>query len=101
MDKRISRDSVEAIRVEVVHTTLAGAAADPTSYPVEIAVLPSGDADPDPSDWLDATWAQGPRSKVATALVGPLAPGRYGVWVRVTADPEVPVMRASGTLLVY
>jgi hypothetical protein len=101
VDKRISRDSVEALRVEVNHTTIAGAAADPTGYPVAIAVLPGGDADPEPSDWLDATWAQGPRSKVAIALVGPLAPGRYGVWVKVTADPEVPVMRADWTLLVY
>lgn len=101
MEKRISRDSIEALRVEVFHTYLAGDAADPTSYPVEIAVLPGGDADPDPSDWLDATWAQGPRSKLAVTLVGPLAPGRYGVWVRITADPEVPVMRADWTLLVY
>lgn len=101
MDKRISRSSVEALRVEVLHTTLTGATADPTAYPVAIAVLPGGDADPEPADWLDATWAQGPRSKIATALVGPLAPGRYGVWVRVTASPEVPVMRADWTLLVY
>lgn len=102
MEKRISRDSVEDIWVEVLHTTVAGAAADPSAYPVEIAVLPGGDSDPEPSDWIDATWAQGPRSKVATALIGPLAPGRYGVWVRITATPpRVPVLRADWALLVY
>lgn len=101
MDKRISRDSVEAIRVEVNHTTLAGAAADPTVYPVEIAVLTSTVSDPDEADWKPATWAQGPRSKVATVTVGPLPPGFYNVWVRVTAGTETPVMRAAATLVVF
>lgn len=101
MDVRISRDSVEALRVEVNHTTLAGTPADPTGYPVEMAVLASAVTDPTPTDWQPATWAQGPSLKVATMLVGPLAPGRYGVWVRVTASPEVPVMKAGTTLIVY
>lgn len=101
MDVRISRDSMEALRVEVNHTTLAGVASDPTVYPVEMAVLASAVNHPAPGDWQAATWAQGPRSKVATALIGPLLPGRYGVWVRVTASPEVPVMRAATTLFVY
>lgn len=107
MDKRISRDSTEALRVEVLATSPAGAAVDPTGYAVSVAVLPVSTVDPLPTDFQTATWAQGPRSKVALVMVGPdtavgtLSPGRYGVWVKVTASPEAPVMRSDSTLIVY
>lgn len=66
------------------------AGVDLAALPVEVALTTNG-AEPVGADWRTAAWDQG-RARV---LVGPLPDGRYSVWVRVTATPEVPVMKAG------
>lgn len=107
MDKRISRDSVEELAVEVFANTFAGSPIDPTGYPVEVAVLAATVTDPAEGDFKPATWGQGPRSKMAVVMVGAgtdvgaLTPGTYRAWVRVTATPRVPVLRTDAPVVVY
>ncbi|GAA3878024.1 hypothetical protein GCM10022243_48400 [Saccharothrix violaceirubra] len=107
MDKRLSRDSVELLRVEVLHTRPDGTPADPTIYPVAVAVTPADVRYVLSTDFKPAQWQHGPAGPVAVVLVGTgsdvgtLALGRNAVWVRVQADPEIPVMRADMTLVVY
>jgi hypothetical protein len=93
---RIPVDSLEYVPVPVrVSGEPPGVAAT-----VEMAIIPDN-VHPEETDWLPATWDV---NAVATAilLVGPggdveLARGRYGVWVRVSANPEV-VIRLAGLL---
>jgi hypothetical protein len=82
--------SKEYLSVPVSGTGLAG------TEPVEIAVVPAGTEEPAEDDWLPAVWASGQ----ARILIGPggdveLADGVYEVWVRVTASPEVPVLKSG------
>lgn len=69
---------------------------DPTSSPVEMAFAP---ADTDPEEWNAATWETAGSKYYARCLVGPgvveLEKGLLQVWVRVTDNPEVPVLRAG------
>lgn len=77
-----------------------GSVISPTA-PCEMAILPyTGDNlndEPQDDDWTEAeNYGAGAR-----LLVGPGSPfgvmteGDYVVWVRVTANPEQPVMRAG------
>lgn len=83
-------------------------AADPTTSPVQVA-FPARGVEPVESDWRAADWrtdsAVTPPVYYARCLVGPmgtvqLADGLYDVWVRVTDNPERPVLRAPGGLVV-
>lgn len=63
---------------------------------VEMAVVDEGQ-DPGSGDWETAEWI----GADAAVLIGPgsalvLAKGTYGVWVRITAAPEVPVLGPFG-----
>ncbi|GAA3721701.1 hypothetical protein GCM10022224_103930 [Nonomuraea antimicrobica] len=64
-----------------------------TELPVHMAIVPKGQ-DPIPTDWKPAAWID----IRASVLVGPgtalpLEKGlTYGIWVRVTSAPEVPVL---------
>lgn len=106
-DLTISSLSREFIRVRVTAKE-AGAVIDPTAKTVEMAII-AGSGEPVATDWKAASWetdtTTDPDTYYARIEVGPgstvgaLADGLYGVWVRITDTPEVPVRRA-GTLLV-
>lgn len=84
---------IPALSTEYVHAPIDGPA-NLTSFTVEMAILPTGQ-DPAGGDWKAATWS----GTDATVLVGPSAVipltkgAQYEVWVRITASPEIPVLR--------
>jgi len=87
MTLRIPSLSTEDVKVPVTGP------ANLTSLTVEMAIVPQGQdpagGDWDPADWIgtDAAVLIGP----ATML--PLTKGlTYGVWVRIIATPEIPVL---------
>lgn len=106
-DRYIARDSVELVGVKVTSTTVAGAAVDPTGYTVAVAVLPVATEDPADSDFKAATWQTGPLGTFAVLLVGTgsavgvLTAGTHKVWAKITASPEVPVIKSPDRLIVY
>jgi hypothetical protein len=79
----------------------AGTPINPTGDTVEFAFT-TGTAKPGAGDWKTGSWdgtqPQTPSNAyIAHCLVGPggtveLAAGRYRMWVRVTDNPEVPVI---------
>jgi len=93
----LSREFVPA----AVTATVAGASVNPTGDVVEFAFT-GIDAKPATGDWVLGSWdGTQPRppgtSYIAHCLVGPggtiqLAAGRYQMWVRITDNPEVPVI---------
>lgn len=79
---------------EYLHVPVSGATAD---QPVELAVVDIGAEEPAEDDWTPADVWDG---TVAKVLIGPggtleLEDGTFRVWVRVTADPEIPVIRGG------
>jgi hypothetical protein len=83
-----------------------GSAYDPTSDVVALAFMTSW-ALPTSPDWHTGSWtgSTAPGIFLAQVLVGPenggvsLSQGTYTVWLKVTDDPEVPVIN-SGTLVI-
>lgn len=72
---------------------------DPTGDAVQLAFI-AGTAKPTDADWRPGTWGIDPGpTYLAQCLVGPnavvLAPGTYQVWVKVTDNPEQPVLMAG------
>lgn len=105
MAHRVSRLSREYVLVPV-SATIEGVTIDPTVYPVEVAVVAGSPSSP--GSWHTAEWdtdlAAAPDVHMAKLLVGPggvvaPGPGTYDVWVRVGANPELPVMH-SGVLVI-
>lgn len=79
--------------------------ADPTAFPVEVALVPTGTMPAsDDSDYRVAAWVAGGGPDVweVRLLIGSAgadtdyAVGVYDAYVRVTATPEVPVIPAGG-----
>lgn len=70
---------------------------DVSSDAVAVAFMTSGK--PIDADWHGAVWDD----KAARILIGPngipLNPGTYTVWVKITDDPEIPVI-PSGSLII-
>lgn len=98
----ISALSREWVKVPVA-VTQAGVVQDPTVDAVQMAFVAHG-VNPGNSDWKTAAWETADGTYLARCLVGPsgtiaLAVGTYAVWVKVTDNPEVPVLRV-GTLAV-
>jgi hypothetical protein len=94
--------STQYIEVPVTATTPAGAAYNPTSDPVSFAFITTGQ--PGPGDWNSGTWTATTSTSgtyLAQILIGPenggtnLGPGGYRIWVKVTDNPEVPVIEAD------
>jgi hypothetical protein len=86
-----------------IQATVSGTPYDPTGDAVAMAFMP-GSGQPGSGDWNTGSWqttAQG--IYLAQCLVGPensgvvLAPGTYAVFVKITDNPEVPVL-PSGSL---
>ena len=95
--------STEFVKVRVNATKL-GVTYNPTGDVVYLAFKLVGDT-PDSGDWVAGTWETTPTAYLARAVVGPmgditLGSGEYVVWVKITDDPEVPVLQA-GALSVY
>lgn len=99
----LSTEYVE-IPVSVVKS---GAVVSPTADTVQFAFMPLGKA-PGVSDWHAGDWETlpgPPAVYMARVLVGPgtggvvVPAGSYVVWVKVTDNPEVPVLQA-GTLVI-
>lgn len=96
----ISALSLQKVFVEVTTT----ATTDPTSDTVQVAVAPTYTQ---PATWVTGTWVKQAGVFFISVLIGPgstlgaLTAGIYNVWVKVTDNPEVPVMRATDTLTIY
>jgi hypothetical protein len=96
---RMEVDSTEYLYVPVEATTTEGETIDVTRVAVEIGFtgLRLGPV----ADWLDARWAVVDEIPYARILLGPrnrghrLPPGKWWVWVRFHAFPEVPVRRSD------
>jgi len=86
-------DATQYVQVPV--TTTAGS--PPTA--ISMAIVPLGLPLPDAPTWYPAELIAGG----AQMLIGPdgvdIDPGRYSLYVRVTADPETVILR-SGTLTI-
>ena len=93
--------SSEYVRVSIAARE-AGTTVDPTSDTVEMAFVTTGE--PGNTDWHTASWENDGATHYARILVGPagvaLPIGKYGVWVRVTDLPEIPV-RNAGKLVIF
>lgn len=107
-DRYIARDSAELVGVKVTATTVAGTSVAVTGYTVTVAVLPVATEDPSDSDFKAASWQTGPKGTFAVLLVGPgsavgtlTAGTTYKVWAKITASPEVPVVKSPDRLIVY
>ncbi|MFB4265323.1 hypothetical protein [Nonomuraea sp. GTA35] len=84
---------IPSLSTEYVHATIDGPP-NKTSYDAEMAILPEGQ-DPTSGDWETAAWSgDDVICLVGPATAIPLTRGvRYEVWVRITASPEIPVLR--------
>lgn len=94
------------VKSRVTATVNGSTSYNPTGDPVEIAFKSPG-VDPVAPDWAMGSWETvGTSGYYARLLVGPgpgglnLAVGTYDMWIRVTDNPEIPVMQA-GPLRVY
>jgi hypothetical protein len=98
---RISALSREFVRVAIE----SDPEVDPTSDPVALAVIAASSA-PVEADWINGTWETDSDTVYARLEVGPgttrgaLTANVYDVWVKITDNPEVPVLRA-GSIDVY
>lgn len=82
----IPSSSIEYIRVPVTGDFT-------TSMTVNMAVV-AYDTEPGPGDWKPAAWDDGnAKVKIGSGTpVGELNEGQYGVWVKVSAAEETPVL---------
>ncbi len=99
---------VSSLSVQYVHCSVAatsgGVDIDPTGDVVALAFVPQG-ATPAPGDFITGSWIQDlttvPTTHFARALVGPppgmitLSPGLVDIYVRVSDNPEVPVLKSG------
>ncbi len=87
--------SVEYVRVPVTASVTLDL------QTVEMALTPrtaTGLPPETPVSWLAAQWVgDAGLTRSCRTLIGPLTPGAYDCWVRVTDTPEIPV-RVAGTV---
>jgi hypothetical protein len=90
--------STQYVQVQV--TVRSPAAYDPTADTVQFAFTPLTYPVTEPSGWATGSWATFPGPAYwAQCLVGPgaggtaLSIGTYQGWVKITDNPEVPVMQ--------
>lgn len=102
----IAISSLSTVYVQVpVYATIGGSAYNPTNDVVQMAFTQNG-ANPGTGDWHTASWTSGPGagSYLAQILVGPnggqnLATGAWSTWVKVTDNPEAPVINTGLTVI--
>jgi len=106
----ISHLSLQYVNVPVKALTISGTAYDPTGDTVTMAFMPQATQVPQSGDWQAAIWAT--RSGdilnpyAACCLVGPggtiqLGIGTYIIYVKISDNPETPVLQASLQLEIY
>lgn len=90
----MARTTIDRDSIELVHVTVtAPAGTDLSIIPAVVAVLPKGTR-PTEDDWEEADW-DAATSRYA-CLVGPFTEvGNYGVWAKLTANPETPQLPAG------
>lgn len=97
----VSSMSTEYVQVDV-EARHNGRPHNLSTTAVWFAFVPEG-IDPGPGNWVPGSWEVLNRTYVAQCLIGPggnpVAEGDWVVWVRVIANPEVPV-RPVGLLRV-
>lgn len=103
----ISALSTQYVAIPVTAVTPTGGPLNPSSDPVYFAFITTGQ--PAPGDWQGGTWATTTTTNgtySAQILIGPapgglnLTPGNYQIWVRVSDNPEVPVIEADSLRIV-
>lgn len=111
MPQQLSIASTEYVRA-YVRSTVGGVNADPTLDTVQmgfVAAPPSSSPGAAPTTYFDAIWEpNGPDAQgrwIASCLIGPaggatLAAGRWWAWLKISDDPETPVLPV-GILVVY
>lgn len=85
--------SIPSLSVEYVKVPVTGPTSL-TSLTVQMAVVPQGQ-DPAGGDWKTAAWIGSSAAVLigTGSTVGALTRGlTYGVWVKITSSPEVPVL---------
>lgn len=106
----ISSLSLQYVGVPVTSETINGAARNPTADPVSMAFMPQATQVPQSGDWQAAIWGTNTSNVLqpysAYCLVGPggtiqLGIGTYVVYVKITDNPEVPVLRSQLQLEIY
>lgn len=91
--------TIPSVSTEYLHGPVTASVTLDTQ-PVQVAfVTPSSATPSDATSWVDAEW-EGTAGTTRTwrVLIGPgtsspLPAGAYGVWVRITDTPEVPVRK--------
>lgn len=87
-----------------VQATQAGAAYNPTGDAVQFAFAPTATYVPQNTDWVVGSWETAAGSVLypynARCLIGPngtitLGLGTYVVYVKITDNPEIPVLIAG------
>lgn len=96
----ISSLSTEYVRIRIV-AEKNGAFIDPTPDTVQFSFPATGN----PTTWSAGSWETdtdtlGNKVYYARCLVGPLGTvtltaGKYDVWVKITDNPEIPVINAG------
>lgn len=96
MTATFHHDSLEYVRV-AVSAKDQGESVDPTGDTVQFAFTIASE---DPVTWNAGTWETDGSKFFARCLIGPgeveLYPRLWSVWVRITDNPEIPVIRAGG-----
>lgn len=84
-----------------VSATLLGVPYNPTGDPVQFAFMPTATQVPQTADWQSGAWDTDATNVLypysAKCLVGPagtitLGIGTYLVYIKVTSNPEIPVL---------
>lgn len=100
----ISSLSRQWVGIPVKTINLAGVPYNPTADLVQMAFMPQATQVPQPTDWQVAVWAAVTGNILfpyaAYCLVGPggtiqLGIGTYVVYLKVTDNPEIPVLIAG------
>lgn len=108
---RIPSTSLQYIKVGPVRLVEDGKVVDVTESVVELAFTAvtstdDGTQDPAPSAWTVGSWETGPdRRYMARVLQGTggaitLAEGTYNAWLRLTRDPERPVIMVDNQVII-
>ena len=106
----ISHLSLQYVGIPIKASLLSGASFNPTADPVQMAFMPQATQSPQNTDWQTAIWVT--RSSdilnpyAVACLVGPggtiqLPIGTYVMYVKITDNPEIPVLQASLQLEVF
>jgi len=106
-----STDVLSSLSTEYVTVPMSvtkdGVPYNPTSDPVQFAFVTGTSTPPQTGSWVAGEWdtLPGPIYPYqAKCLIGPagtitLAPGTYIRWVKVTDNPEVPVLQAGQVII--